>query len=211
MEKQEHGTKINQRVRLKGDGQDQIYPMAPAGSEGWVRKQEFDSAGYPMVYIEWDRDHWTYNGEKDVWTFDSHFEPLKDVTMSKDTSQPDFGEFLEFMRRQYEEFNKSTNDEDLETGKAEKIEKPKDDETVTQEEYNAVLAAATEAATVADGFLMIAISKDEDAGRPMLVPFLIKAYKSTEAGLLAESQLSHLGGIAHENLAFTKIRSILGH
>lgn len=82
MEKQEFRTHLNQRVRLRGNGEDSLYSLAAAGSEGWVRAQKYDPLGYPLVQIEWDRNHWTYNGEADKWTFESHFDPIEEKSMS---------------------------------------------------------------------------------------------------------------------------------
>lgn len=70
---QEFQIPIDARVRLI-DGVDYLYPVATARSEGFIRKRKFDAYGFPMIWIEWDKEHWGYNGESDGWTFEGHFE-----------------------------------------------------------------------------------------------------------------------------------------
>src|SRR5215210_1854477 len=71
----DHKFEVGQRVRLVKDA---LYPLALHGMEGWIRKRNRDNLGYPMVYIEWDKDHWAYNGEGDEWTMEAHFEAVED-------------------------------------------------------------------------------------------------------------------------------------
>lgn len=65
-------------VELK-DGCDEVYVLAWAGSRGTITAHDTDEHGFDRVYIEWDKDHWRYNGELDGWTFASHFEPVDPV------------------------------------------------------------------------------------------------------------------------------------
>jgi hypothetical protein len=76
-QKQEHRTKKDQRVVIK-DSATHMYPMARAYNEGWVRRQQHDHLGYPLVYVEWDKDHWAYSGEEDRWVLEAHFDPVED-------------------------------------------------------------------------------------------------------------------------------------
>src|SRR4051794_22950181 len=72
------------RVKLKGD-RTEVYELARAGAEGWVRDRRYDpldpSGGIRMVFVEWDSDHWGYNQQPNMWTFEDHFEPIEE-TMS---------------------------------------------------------------------------------------------------------------------------------
>lgn len=92
VEIQKHKNEVGSRVRLKGDGQDSIYPAAYAGAEGWVRERDHDPHGFPRVFIVWDKTHWTYNGEQDGWTFDDHFDTIEGPKMNEDKSGPPPGE-----------------------------------------------------------------------------------------------------------------------
>jgi hypothetical protein len=103
-----------QRVKLKSDGQDFVYPLAHAGSQGWVRKAFFDRLGTPLIYIEWDKRHWAYNGEEDKTTLAAHFEPVKEKVskMPNTDDNADFtntdgnADFMDFMAHAFEEYKK---------------------------------------------------------------------------------------------------------
>lgn len=68
---------IGDRVSLRGQ-YEVVYQAAYAGSEGWVRDTKVDDDGFEMVYVEWDKNHWRYAGEIDIWTFASHFRVIPD-------------------------------------------------------------------------------------------------------------------------------------
>lgn len=63
---------VDSRVVLRGS-MEIVYPLAWAGSEGWVREVRWDEDDFEQVWIQWDREHWRYSGEQDRWTFASHF------------------------------------------------------------------------------------------------------------------------------------------
>lgn len=65
-------------VELK-PGTEVVYPRALAGMRGVVRGLKEDDAGFGQAYIEWDKEHWRYNGEQDGWTFATHFRPVEGV------------------------------------------------------------------------------------------------------------------------------------
>ncbi len=54
-------------------GCEEVYTAAVAGSRGWIRARKDDDYEYGKVYVEWDKEHWRFNGEPDGWTFASHF------------------------------------------------------------------------------------------------------------------------------------------
>src|SRR5256885_1869865 len=63
------------RVRLKDDVNTQMYgEFSRSGNEGWIRKHKEDKYGYQHVWIQWDPDHWAYNGAPNGWTWEDHFE-----------------------------------------------------------------------------------------------------------------------------------------
>src|SRR3954462_1476071 len=66
---------LHSRVALK-PGADEIYTHAFVGSEGWVRAIKKDADGFEMVNVEWDKDHWRFNGQPDGWTFSDHFDVI---------------------------------------------------------------------------------------------------------------------------------------
>lgn len=60
-------------------GREEVYQRALAGSRGVIRASKVDDYGYEKVYIEWDKDHWRYNGEPNGWTYASHFQVAEDI------------------------------------------------------------------------------------------------------------------------------------
>src|ERR1700692_3942160 len=67
---------IDSIVELKGDVAD-IYTRAYPGSKAIVRKGRIDEDGFSLVYVEWDKDDWRYNGQFDGWTYTNHFKYLE--------------------------------------------------------------------------------------------------------------------------------------
>src|SRR5208282_2040072 len=57
------------------------------GNTAWVRRRKVDNDGYIHVWIEWDKDHWSYNGAPDGWTEAGHFDILEEPV--SDTSDKD--------------------------------------------------------------------------------------------------------------------------
>ena len=58
-------------------GREDLYQYAIVGSRGTILATRTDSYGYEKVLVEWDKDHWRYNGEPDGWTYASHFREIK--------------------------------------------------------------------------------------------------------------------------------------
>lgn len=194
MEKQEHTIQIDQRVRLKGEGQDDLYVAACAGSEGWVRKHSEDH-GFPMVYVEWDKDHWAYNGEPDRWAFEAHFDPIGEQ-MSSEEDFKLFQEFQEFQNAQKDKEPEPANVEEARPGH------------LTSEQYEEMVEQAAAIAQSADAFILIAVDKQpaDDHPVPKFIPAAITAYKSPESGYIAELQLSKFASLALEELTVEAVR-----
>lgn len=206
MQKQEHRVRENQRVKLKSDGQDALYAFACAGSEGWVRKLDHDKMGYPMVFIEWDKDHWAYNGEPDKWAMEAHFDKIEDTEKMADTPPEDFQQFMQSM---YNAWKGSQQTPENETVDVEIVDESKvNGEAV----FRKVVEKATEFLPTSDSFIVITVNREQPDGQdiPTLIPRVFNFYKTTEGGLLAEMQLSKLGAIAHEELSIEAIRQQLG-
>lgn len=216
MDKQKHRTHKNQRVRLKGEGQDQLYTNACAGSEGWVRNTDFDTQGYPMIYIEWDKDHWAYNGESDRWAFEAHYDIIEDNRMA-DTDKPDKNsddDFMAFMHKAFEDYKGQSASADPE------IPEPPHNTEVTildgehgdgapsPEQFESEVDRASALLRQADSFIVIAAIRKDVSGIdvPVMAPVIANSYQSVEGGLLAELQLSRMATYSHEELIVQAIR-----
>src|SRR5271166_1294062 len=82
MDRPEQRFKINTRVRLR-EGIDPVFfgGLSRVCNEGWVRRRKRDRYGYPEVLVEWDKDHWAYNGQPDCWTMEGQFEAVEEIIM----------------------------------------------------------------------------------------------------------------------------------
>src|SRR5438552_2393978 len=126
------------RVALK-NGADSVYVFALAGSEGWVRDHKKDDDEFDLVLVEWDKDHWRYNGQPDGWTFASHFKIIGDpeLPVEKDDDKEEAAHEVEELLAQLSE-------------KSDPIEEQDD-----VEEFMEKLSDAMEAASESEGFFMV--------------------------------------------------------
>jgi hypothetical protein len=67
---------LGQRVELL-PGREDVYDSVFPASRGVVSGRRKDKYGYDLIYIIWDKEHWRYNGEDDLWTLASHFRPVQ--------------------------------------------------------------------------------------------------------------------------------------
>lgn len=197
MEKQEHWSKPGQRVRLGLQGQDSLYAHAYAGSEGWIRDHKHDDLGYPLVRVEWDKTHWAYNGEKDQWTYESHFEPVES-TMSElpDGVTPE-------MLQAFSDFMKSQRDT---------IETPEQQQKKELEaRFQEVLEGGLEFASESEAFVLMAIKRaeDDEQGLPTYAPRLYVSSRTPESGLLLDMQVAKYAATAHARAGLLAIEAVM--
>src|SRR5271170_1972050 len=85
---------IDSRVRLRDGIDPSLYKgFSCTGNEGWVRDHRADEHGYPQVMVEWDHDHWAYNGAPNCWTWENHFD-LVEEPMSEQPQNPTLADLL---------------------------------------------------------------------------------------------------------------------
>lgn len=179
---------LHSRVALK-DGKDQVYVYALAGTEGWVRGSKQDSDGFELYKIEWDKEHWRYNGQPDGWTFAEHFKVI---------GPPD--------PRAVEE-----EDDDEEVG--EDIEMQ--DDPVSKEEelesYMETLSQAFDAAAEAEGFIVFTIRRVPNPEKPeevAFVPTMFQHSSSKEASMLLDIQLADVASSNYQEMIFNLMQAI---
>jgi hypothetical protein len=175
VDKQTHHTIINQRVRLKGDGQDQLYEDAYAGSEGWVRAQRFDRYGYPEVKIEWDQDHWSYNKQADQWAMEAHFEPVKGSMSENNDATPSYEDFKAYQKWLAEQ------------GKNE--QPPVEDDVDSADERAEVDEHARAIIENAEAYALVAVERSEENGRVGFLPRFVFAQNTDVSSDLVELQI----------------------
>jgi hypothetical protein len=158
---------VGSRVSLK-DGMERVYTFAVAGTEGWVRERKEDSDGFPLVRIEWDKEHWRYNGQPDGWTFEDHFR-LIDVPAPTPEVEPEPAEGL--------------------------LAQLQPDERAwgAVDGYVDDLSDAMDAASEGEGFFMIVIRQrqnDKDPNEVMYFPTIFDNALTEEARCVLDAQLA---------------------
>ncbi len=169
------------RVALK-DGADSMYQLALPNTEGWVRDHKTDDDGFEMVAIEWDQDHWRYNGEPDGWTFADHFRLI---------GPPDPP--LHQLEVPVEQITDP---------------RPSDDEV---EGYIDTITDAMDAASESQGFLMVTIRRVVDQDDPSQVAYIPQIFHSAltnEAEALLDVQLMEMVSATYQQMALTLLEKL---
>lgn len=182
--------KINTRVRLR-DGIDPVFfgGLSRVGNEGWIRKRKRDRYGYPEVLVEWDKEHWAYNGQPDCWTMEGQFEAAEESMTDK---APDSNDRDEQVRALTETFvhsllgaigneEQSTPDPEEDVGE------------IDSDEWDELAAAAAEAVQKAPAYIVIALERLQvDDAPAMIVPRVFHAACDDDFKLIAQSHLAHV-------------------
>lgn len=69
------------------EGFEKVYPLSFPGAQAKVADYSIDPEGFERVKVAWDKKHWRYNGERDNWTYASHFRviaPAPDAVAPKE-------------------------------------------------------------------------------------------------------------------------------
>lgn len=194
-----HRLKKGQRIRLKGDGQDNVYEFAHAGAEGWVTALHIDEVGYPMVAVHWDTEHWTYNGEDDTITFEDHFDPVDEgKPMGEDNTDP----FVDWLLKSV-----GTTEEEA------RAEFEQSQEEYEEEPYTKDLGDAYDAAFDGEAYVMLVLERQEipdGEGSYSLIPKVYQNSRTTQGTLLAQMYLSQTATNFHEAIVKSVLRRIDG-
>ncbi len=175
--------------------------------EGWVREKTHDEYGYPMVYIEWDKKHWAYNGERDGWTMEAHFDPKEKVMSDKEKKRQELEEMLfNLVTRVLDAQSPEEAMEDLKEDEAE-VDIGSDFKTALTE----VVRQLTEDETVKPiTFYLAAVVRKDVRGTEAIVPieFSFAEENSPTAELLLTAFLSEAGAREHTKLVLQTIKEL---
>ncbi len=170
------GTKVELLAGVEG-----VYKKAIAGAQGLVTDTRIDE-GFPIVYVEWDREHFRYTGEDDCWTFAQHFQPIEpDI---------DLFEFLENPERFLEKIFARVKDEE--------------DQDELIEGFIASLTKTLNVLADSDGFLVVATKIEADPTNPersLVVPHVYSGFLSERAMAIIEAQVVQLAAMSHQEMA----------
>lgn len=202
MDKPEQRFNIDTRVKLREGVDPSLYGgFSRVGNEGWIRKRKRDRYGYPQVFIQWDKDHWAYNGAEDGWTWEGQFEAVEENQMA-DAAQPNNQDELQATVRGITENFVQAIFGAL-GAPAAQVEPPSDDiaeqpqadaeESEGSDKWEDLATQAGEAITTAPAYLVIALERAEVPGAPpMIIPRVFHAAREPEHALIVQSQLAHV-------------------
>jgi hypothetical protein len=194
---------LHSRVALI-DGADNVYTFALAGTEGWIRERKIDDLGYDLVKIEWDKDHWRYNGQPDGWTFETHFKAIGPPEVPAEKTED-----------KQEDDEKEENEPQMEivpVGEISLTDAPPADHQI--EVYIDTLTEAMDAASESEAFLMIAVRRVPNPENPretMYVPQIFTTSTTQEGALLLDIQLAECASTSYEEMVFQLIEQLKKH
>lgn len=189
MKKPEQKFPVNVRVRLRDGVDPGLYGgFSRVGNEGWIRKRRRDKYGYPQVFLEWDKDHWAYNGQQDCWTWEGQFEAVEENGMADGSNQEDQ------IREITEHFVKAifstlgTGSQDAPADEPEEQESEGDGE-----KWEDLIAQAQSSLSKAPAYLLVVLEHaDAPNAPPMIIPRVFHGAKDADHALIVQSQLAHL-------------------
>lgn len=149
-------------VQLRS-GFENVYPLSFPGAQAKVVDYTIDPEGFERIKIEWDKDYWRYNNEKDVWTYASHFEVIHPA---------------EPMAPKIEEEEKQERQPSTEA----EVESSVD-------EFANIMMQAFHDVKEGAGFIILTISPDDDG---VLGPHLYSASLDDKINTVLQSQIIHV-------------------
>lgn len=214
------------RVRIRNNVDPSLYcGMLTIGNEGVIRQVREDRFGLPQVWIEWDKNHWTYNGAPDGWTFEEHFdiinmESKKSMSLDKTKKQELAAKFAELFTSLFDD---EVSDNEVAQAEIEKesieIESTphggvdglrlelEDDPEVN--DRAAVVSTVNEILSEAEAFMVIGVQRMEHPKAPegMMVPFALSYADNAVAELLTTVHMSSLVTQAYQELVVNAIET----
>lgn len=167
--------KLDSLVELQ-DRYSNVYPLSPSGARGWVRARREMPKNDPEVFIEWDKSHWRYHGEKDGWTFEHHFRPVEDEVASIENAPNIMEQILAEAKRKIEE-DRCPNCGGFHD---------------QQDEFLTTLHEAQDAALGSDGYFIITLTPRTQGEYTVYEPQIHTQVLNETAQQLIEAQLVHI-------------------
>jgi hypothetical protein len=206
MEGTEYTYQRGDRLRLKDTVDSNFYGgYACVGNEAIVKRREKDNYDLPKIYVEWDKNHWTYNGAPDCWTFEDHFELVKGIDMPDENLDSDQ---IKQLREILERIDPSDRDEKREQSFSSDFQS--NQESDRDEQYNEAIQTALAMLEECEAFVVVGVTRQEhpEAPKGVLIPTAISFAKTPEGELLAMSGATQFGAKAHQELTLKAITAL---
>lgn len=194
--------KEGERVKLRGDVHPVFYQgYGCVGNEGWVKARRLDNFGYPQIFVQWDSDHWSWNGTPDMWTWEGHFDKV-DESMSEEEDRSLAKDLIEFLQTRVREPESTPAPKN-------ELERAQDESRLG--DYKKSLAEAMEAASRGEAFAIVTVVRREHEGAPggILMPLAFVENKTPEAGILVNNQISTMAAQSHEAMALAILQGLI--
>lgn len=218
MYKPHHRFRQGARVRLKDTVDPSIYgDFACVGNEGIVMDVGEDRFGLPEVLVKWDPNHWAYNGIRDCWTFEEHFELVEDSQMDKkDEFIKMLAQGLNDLLTDGEETPKVTESKSEHTPDslknrflqaAERLNAPPDKD----DEFTRAVETATAKLAGSDAFIIVGVEKHDSSHAPegIMEPYALGFSKDVQGDLVVTAYMSKVAAQAHQALALQTLAEMV--
>jgi hypothetical protein len=190
MEQIEFQIPVGATVKLKEVSAEFYGGYACYGNVGTIKDHRLARFGYPEVLVEWDKDHWAYNGAPDGWTFESHFD-LVEAPMAENNEQ--LQKNIETIALDFARTVASAI-----AGRETEPDTAGEKQTEDQgEAYGATLRDALPVLLDSTAVIIFALKRAPDGG---YLPFLIREARTPLAEEILNIQLAHLVAHNYETL-----------
>jgi hypothetical protein len=195
---------VRDRVRLRNTIDPAFYGgYACVGNEAVVTQRHKDSYDLPEIYVKWDKNHWTYNGVNDCWTFEDHFDLVEGANMpDQDHPEQQLRNILDGV-------------DSLDAEKRKRVEEMlsgdfKSKDSTEDTKYNEAILSAMKLLEDCEAFVVIGVARQNhpDSEQGILIPAAISFAKTPEGELLAMSGATAYGAKAHQELTIKAIAAL---
>jgi hypothetical protein len=175
---------INSKVKLKDSIDGTLYGgLACAGNQGWIRGRQKDPKfGYPQVFVEWDMDHWAYNGLDNVWTFESHFDIVEEAMENKEDK----------IKELVTNFTRGLVD-----AVKEEISEPTPSKDTEDAEYSAKVREIAKHLEGTDALIVLSLTQGKD---DLIVPTTFTLSKDDKLGVILNLHIAYMAAQNAEDL-----------
>jgi|ERR1017187_1212680 hypothetical protein len=199
---------LNSRVKLRDGIDPALYKgFSCTGNEGWVRHHRADEHGYAQVLIEWDHDHWSYNGAPNCWTWEEHFDLVKGNMPEQPPSEnPQEQPTQEdAVRKLVEQFTKGLVGVIAPTPEPEQAADETSDDPEIVEKGTDITAEAIEALQQSKAFIVITVQEKETGGNKLIFPAIYTQSDNEQWALICQGHVGHLFTLMHDSLLQEKL------
>ena len=181
------------RVRLK-EGFDKVYPNTFAGAEGIIGAYTIDPERYERILVKWDKTHWRYNDEPDMFTYAAHFEVIAPPPVEEEVKaeEPELPEPA---------MDASAHPELSPEGLKRLLAAMDEQEPASLvDAFAEMLKKATETMAAGTAFMVVTISP-EPGGSGRLAPFFFSGMLDDESAHAAQLAFAQIAGDVIKSLS----------